>query len=208
MFKKNTTILLTISVFFLLAACGPSQADLDATATKVMADEFARQTAEAPTATPLPTDAPNPTDTPVPTDTPEPTPTESPMPTITNTPPPTDTPEATTPPEPSLGEMVFFDEDFVDPTVEFKLGVTVVNACFEYWNMTPDLRVSGYVYHNGSEFGNISGFYDLDGNDVVCFSISSTKGGAVQKLDAGQYKVKMYIENGLATEGEFKIIRL
>ena len=207
MFKKILFVIVLILLLTFLEACSSFPGEIESTEIIVSGSEKTEEKTDELTSTQLPTDAPNPTDTPVPTDTPEPTPTESPMPTITNTPPPTDTPEATTPPEPSLGEMVFFDEDFVDPTVEFKLGVTVVNACFEYWNMTPDLRVSGYVYHNGSEFGNISGFYDLDGNDVVCFSISSTKGGAVQKLDAGQYKVKMYIENGLATEGEFRILR-
>lgn len=201
--------ILVIGFLILLfsTACGTSQADLDATATKAMAKEFAKKTEEAPTATPLPTDTPVPTYTPAPSDTPEPTPTStaSPTPTITNTPAPTNTPEPTVPPEPTLGELMFFDEDFEEAKDEFQLGVTMVYACFEYWSMSPNLRVSGYAYHNGNEFGNISGFYDLEGNDGTCFSLS--RGGGRQKLEAGQYKIKMYIENDLATEGEFKILR-
>lgn len=59
-----------------VAACGPSQADLDAQATKVAAAIFATPTAQAPTATstPMPTDTPTPSPTPTPTDTPPPSP--------------------------------------------------------------------------------------------------------------------------------------
>lgn len=55
-----------------LAACGPSQAELDAQATEVAESIFATQTAEAPTATPTPTATPAPTATPIPTETPRP----------------------------------------------------------------------------------------------------------------------------------------
>lgn len=68
----------------LLSACGPSQAELDATATQVAADIFATQTAQAPTATA--TFTPSPTFTATPTDTPTPTPTDTPLPTSTPTP--------------------------------------------------------------------------------------------------------------------------
>lgn len=81
-----------LPVIFLLlitaVSCGPSQAELDATATKAAEEEFKKQTEEAPTASPLPTD------TPVPTDTPSPTPTNTP----TSSPTPTDTPTPTTTP--------------------------------------------------------------------------------------------------------------
>jgi hypothetical protein len=64
-------LLLTCAI---LTACGPSQAEMDVTATKVAADIFATQTAEAPTATltftPSPTSTPTPTATPTPTHTP------------------------------------------------------------------------------------------------------------------------------------------
>jgi hypothetical protein len=158
-------------------------------------------TAEAPTATPVPTDTLAPTETPLPTptDTPEPSPTA----TITNTPLPTDTPEPTIPPEPTLGEIIFFDDGFEAPIEQFQLGVTKVYACFEYWNMTPDLRISGYVYRNGKDWANISQMFDLDGNDFFCFTLSSD--GGRRKLDAGNYKIKLFLEKDLATSGEFKI---
>ncbi len=73
----------------ILAACSPSQAELDAQATKIAADIFATQTAEAPTTTP--------TSTPTPTLTITPTQTPTPLPTST----PTTTPTITLPPIPT-----------------------------------------------------------------------------------------------------------
>jgi len=55
--KGNATLKiapLSAMSIFLLVACGPSQAELDATATKNEADKFATQTAKAPTSTPTP----------------------------------------------------------------------------------------------------------------------------------------------------------
>jgi hypothetical protein len=75
---------LVIPVSFLMSGCGPSQADMLATTTKVAEALYGTQTALAPTATP--------TDTPTPTQTPTHTPTPTYTPTITNTPlPPTPT---------------------------------------------------------------------------------------------------------------------
>jgi hypothetical protein len=98
--KKMPFILICLLTSAILVACGPSQAELDAQATKIAADIVATQTAEAPTLTytPTPTDTPTntptftltPTDSPTPTDTPTPTP----MPV-----PPTPTP---VPPTPTL----------------------------------------------------------------------------------------------------------
>jgi len=69
-------------------ACGPSEAELDATSTAIASSIFATQTAQAPTATPIPTDTPQPTPTPTTTSTLTPTPTKTRPP----TPIPTDTP--------------------------------------------------------------------------------------------------------------------
>ena len=74
--KKPSLILTLLLMAVLVSACGPSQAELDAQATKVAAAIFATQTAEAPTATPTPTPTPSPTSTP--TDTPAPSPTPLP----------------------------------------------------------------------------------------------------------------------------------
>ena len=86
MMHLRTTLLLTLIMLGVgLAACGPSQAELDSTATAIVLEIYATQTAEAPqvtdTATPLP-----PTETPLPTDTPTPEPTATPEPTSTPTP--------------------------------------------------------------------------------------------------------------------------
>jgi ABC-type amino acid transport substrate-binding protein len=67
-----------------IAACGPSQAELDARETEVAASIFATQTAAAPTLTLTPSPTTEPIHTPTPTPTPSPTLT----PTITPTPTP------------------------------------------------------------------------------------------------------------------------
>jgi hypothetical protein len=73
-----------ILVSFLMSGCGPSQAEMLATTTKVAEALYGTQTALAPTATP--------TDTPTPSQTHTHTPTQTYTPTITNTPrPPTPT---------------------------------------------------------------------------------------------------------------------
>jgi TolB protein len=76
-------ILFSFLICTILAACGPSPAELEATSTQFAADLFATQTAQAPTATatftPSPTatatllPSPTATNTPVPTFTPRPT---------------------------------------------------------------------------------------------------------------------------------------
>lgn len=81
---------------FILSACGPSQASMDSTATKVAADLSSTQTAEAPTATS--------------THTPSPTATLTPIPTLTPT--PTSTYTATPIPGPDLSSMELTLEDF------------------------------------------------------------------------------------------------
>jgi hypothetical protein len=81
-----TKTMFRLIVFFtllslILAACGPSQSELDATATNAFAQTSVAQTAAAPTKTPSPT----PSQTPAPTT----TSTSTPMPTATMTSTPT-----------------------------------------------------------------------------------------------------------------------
>lgn len=85
----NISLLLVACV--ILIACGPSQAEQDAQATQIAANDFATQTAEAPTATLTPTSVP-PTATPTPTATLTATPTATPTPTATTIPTATPTP--------------------------------------------------------------------------------------------------------------------
>jgi len=86
MLKITIAALILTSSLVLLVACGPSQADLDGTATQVSVEKFASQTAAAPTDTPVPTETPIPTDTPIPTPTSTPTPSPTIPPTYTAVP--------------------------------------------------------------------------------------------------------------------------
>lgn len=88
--KKMIFVLICLLASAILVACGPSQAERDAQATKIAADVFATQTAEAPT--PTPTFTPTFTPTPTPTSTPTSTLTPTPSSTPTTTPTPTATP--------------------------------------------------------------------------------------------------------------------
>jgi len=100
-----------LSVFLLLAfflpGCGPSQTEIDATATQNAEKEIATLTAQAPTATFTPTMTRTPTSTATPTSTP------------TITPSPTSTPVPTETPVPTLAPPVE-----MDPFVSFSSGFT------------------------------------------------------------------------------------
>ncbi|UCF60324.1 MAG: hypothetical protein JSV37_11230 [Anaerolineaceae bacterium] len=80
--KKALIILALLLLSGIIAACGPSQDELDAQATEIAANIFATQTAEAPTSTPTssPTSTPTSTHTLTPTYTQTPTPTLTPFP--------------------------------------------------------------------------------------------------------------------------------
>ncbi len=86
--KCERTLLSIFGVLAILflSVCGPSHAELAATATQVAAAIFATQTAEAPTTTSTPTATQ--TDTPIPTATNTSIPTETFTPTTTSTPTP------------------------------------------------------------------------------------------------------------------------
>ncbi len=71
--KKYLSEALVLSLIaVLLVACGPSQAEINATSTKMAGDIFSTQTAQAPTLTSTPTAEPSPTPDPTPTATPTP----------------------------------------------------------------------------------------------------------------------------------------
>ena len=95
--KRNILLLIFLLISIILGACKPSQADLDAQATKVAADVYSTQTAQAPTATK--TLIPSPTNTPTIT------------PTITPTFPPTNTPTITPTPLPDISGVVLTLDD-------------------------------------------------------------------------------------------------
>ncbi len=96
--RKTRSSLVCLLASAVLVACGPSQAELDAQATRSAADAFATQTAEAPTPTLTPSATPTPTVTPTPTPTSTPTPLPTDTPTSTPTATPTNTPTATATP--------------------------------------------------------------------------------------------------------------
>jgi hypothetical protein len=105
---SNQKIHLLLTVLFLLViflpACGPSQAEIEATATQAAVSMYATQTAQAPTATTIPTSTP----TPQPTDTPTPSPSPTSTPEPTATPTPTPVPTAA-PPIPMEGFASWVD---------------------------------------------------------------------------------------------------
>ncbi len=85
----DARLLLTSILFastLVMSACGPSQAERQATITQVAAAVFATQTAQAPTSTPTFTPSPTPTETPTSTPTLTATPRPSSTPTRTKTP--------------------------------------------------------------------------------------------------------------------------
>ena len=104
MSKKNALIdiFVCIVICSIIIACGPSQAELDETATQDAIAMFATQTAGAPTATLTPSITPSPTNTPTVTPSPTHTPTDTP----TITPTPTNTPTATPTPVPDANAML------------------------------------------------------------------------------------------------------
>ena len=69
--KPYTFTIFAVILLVGLSACGPSRAELDATATQVAAEKSASQTAAAPTATLTPTNTTTPTNTATPTSTPD-----------------------------------------------------------------------------------------------------------------------------------------
>jgi hypothetical protein len=103
--KKRSLLILCLGV--LLAACGPTQAELGGTATHAAVATSAALTAMAPTFTPIPTA----TATPLPTSTATPTSTFTPAPTLTPSLTPTFTPTPTPTPDP----VVIQAHAFADP---------------------------------------------------------------------------------------------
>jgi hypothetical protein len=86
---------------------------------------------------------------------------------------------------------------------EYPPGTTQVYACFEYWNMNPDARLSGYLYFNGKEVANISQVFQLEGNENFCFKI----GNATRKLEHGTWKLSIYLDKDLVQSASLKVLR-
>lgn len=153
--KKSWPIKIVVAGLIMLliaTACGPSQEELDATATSEAEAAFATQTAEAPTSTPVPTNTPvPPTATPLPTATPSPTP----------------------PPSESTLENAFAALEeadsyhmFMDMSMEIGItGLTVeLNIDFDGDYQAPD-RLAGT--YNTSFLGETTTFETIIVNDVM-----------------------------------------
>ncbi len=208
---KNSLLFLTVIFSLPALACSLFQsADPEATATAVAAEIFSTITAMAPTVT----FTQLPTDTLVPTSTPTITPTDTPIPSpvITDTPEPTYTLEPTKPTSPTFGPVVFYtDEDynqenFENPITDFPSGTTAVNACFDYWAMTPTTRFSRYWYVNGREWGSFAENWKHGEEGGLCLRAHYT-GTGTTGLESGNWKVKLFIGSKLAQEEEFHIGR-
>jgi len=141
--KRTLLLLILLLISIILGACKPSQAELEAQATKIAADVYSTQTAQAPTATK--TLIPSPTNTPTIT------------PTITPTFPPTNTPTITTTPLPDISGVVLMLEDLPPSFEEIppeELGFTAedlsndeltVESVFTFMQVEPLGLVMGYT---------------------------------------------------------------
>ena len=199
MLKKR--LLLTFVLVFTLPAlaCSLFQTqDLDATATFIAGEIFANMTAEAPTATDTATVTPTETVTPTPTITVTPLPTDTPL--------LTDTPEPTVPSEPTFGPITFAEgeseEKPVNPATKFTPGIDTVYACWDYWGMSPEVRITTYWYNNGKKWASDSESWDLAENGSICWSISWAGSG---RLPLGNWDLKLYIGSELVQSGKFRI---
>jgi hypothetical protein len=195
--KKISLIFLVLMITGL--SCRIFQpADLDATATNVAAKVFATMTADVPVERDTPTLKPTSTST----HTFAPTETILPSSTTANTPEPTSTTAPTLPVVPTFGEISFYNNVDDDPAEKFPVGTTKIIACFKYWNMSPENRITYYWYVNGKEFLSRRKPWTEGKNGVTCYSIvyAGTHG-----LDAGNWEVKFYIDNEFAQSGKFKI---
>ena len=196
---KNRLLLMFVLLFTLPAlACSLFQpAGLDATATFVAADIYATWTAEAFTATYTATMIPTLTTTESSTSTPI----------IIDTPAPTDTPKPTEPTGPTIGPIFFATGDIeempVDSITKFPAGTTEVNACYEFWGMSPDVRFSQYWYRNGNEFLSGTMSWDLSENGARCSYLTWDAGE--KGYFPGNWEVKFYVDNELAQSGTFTI---
>ena len=130
------SILATFLICSLLSACGPTQAEKDATSTQGAVNNFATQTALTPTATV--------TYTPSPTATLTPTPTLTPIPTLTNTPTPTQTPTPT--PTPGLYSLGLTQDD-----LPFGFNQTPGNYIHNLEKIFPK-GASGFGFNGGNNF--------------------------------------------------------
>lgn len=156
---------LFLFMFFSLAACGPSQAEMDSTSTQIAANIFATQTAAIPTAT----QTPNPSKTPTPTLTLTPSNTPTPSLTPTITPAPTRTPLPTRTVAPSPTPLVDPDKitlnlsdlpdgfEIVDPD---DLGL---NENLSLLQLEPSATFS---FVNGDQFEIIFGFTTILKNSL------------------------------------------
>jgi branched-chain amino acid transport system substrate-binding protein len=126
---KTFLVFLCLSTGVVLAACGPSQEELDAQATEIAANVFATQTAEAPTVTPTFTPSPPPTATPTSTPTETATATPSPTPTRTPSPTPSHTPSPT--PTPDLCAIAITQEDLPADFISFPMSAEQIGQDFD-----------------------------------------------------------------------------
>ena len=206
--NKSGWLILILMLSLPALTCSVFQAeDLDATATQIAVEIYARMTVEAPTVTfTVP-----PTEIPTQTFTPTSIPTDTPVPTDTHTPVPTNTPEPTKPTVPTFGPLVTYSEEtdedglLSNPTDEFPAGTTKIYACFDYWAMDSSLRYSLYWRVNGESFTEASRYWDGDEEGNTCWYIWRERSGALQGLPTGNWEVILYLGNELAQKAEFHI---
>jgi hypothetical protein len=151
--------------FAFLVACGPSQAEIDATSTQMAGDIFSTQTAQVPTATKTPTPSPTPTNTP--------TPIATFIPIQTSTPP-------TTIPTAALNYSFSLDREIVDVIWNEDGSLSLVyEFTFSNYTFGPPIEfVDVYIPSQNYSLQDISA--DVDGQAVNHIAESTYVSSAVE----------------------------
>lgn len=145
------------------------------------------------------------------TPTPPPSPTLPAQPTSTDTAVPVVPPTQTPSPTPTgvwIGAITFASEldsnnEPVDPGTVFKKGITHLYGVFPYSGMEKGMQITYYWTLNGKEFVSFIRNWEGDSSGSFASYTYYTNG---RQLDAGNWMLKIFVENKLMQTGTCKII--
>jgi len=111
-----------------------------------------------------------------------------------------------TPTGPNIGEIIFTSElgedgQPINPGDTFTGGVTQIHAFFSYQGMVDGMPWERRWYRDGNKAAGGSGLWDAGAEGVYRLSLNS--GG--QPLDAGVWKLEIYVNERLMRTGTFMI---
>jgi hypothetical protein len=145
------------------------------------------------------------------TPTPPPSPTLPPPPTSADTAVPVVPPTQTPSPTPTgvwIGAITFASEldsnnEPVDPGTVFKKGITHLYGVFPYSGMEKGMQITYYWTLNEKEFVSFIRNWEEDSSGTYASYTYYTNG---RQLDAGNWMLKIFVENKLMQTGTCKII--